>query len=1305
MLSFFKTKSLPGLSKWIYLAIILLLAVFASILYQKSSGMSPDNYVTINKNNSELIQIDTLLKEDLLEIRFGMKSDFNRLNKLQKKMLQLSNHYLDNIEEQTTKALSPPLEKLSIAIQQRSKHIHLFSTIFSTLIEQSDSFPNISRKFKAQLGMHLYTSPSLIEQVNPVSLVLNQSDTSIAMVEVELLSEFMKQVPDILKPELKLLLTHARLFIKSRSKVNLLLKRMITTDILQKIQLLELTYSNLSIKVNKEASFYQNLSVAFMIILVLFTVIILYWLFATTRKLKSSLNRSEFLQYAIDQHAIISITDADGTINYVNDLYCQLSKQDENSLLGENHRSVNSHHPDNNFFKDMWETVKDGNVWHGEILNESTSKNKYWVNSTVVPFLDDDDKPFQYIFISTDITDHKRAEKNLKDERLFFTSITDAMAEGVYAQDEKGNCTYINPEGEKILGWDADELIGKHMQQTVYGKTENGTPIPSEQCPVTISLSDVEAYHSHNVIFWDKNDYIVPVYLSAVPIYDGDSLKSAVVVFQDITERKHQEEELATAVTRAEEANESKSMFLANMSHEIRTPMNAIIGMSYLALQTDLNDKQRDYVEKVNTSADALLTLLNDILDFSKIEAQKLEIETAEFSLDATLQGVTDILTIPANKKGVELLLDIDSSIPNLLYGDSLRLRQVLLNFASNAVKFTEHGEVIISATNREQDIDKICIEFSVADTGIGMSREQKEGLFQAFTQADISTTRRYGGTGLGLAITSQLIDLMGGDITVESTANSGSKFNFTLNFLISSNNNATPVISEHGLPSDKRILIVNDNDAGLEILEKQILALGFNITALKKGKTAIRELQQEAYDILIIDWKMPDLSGVETLSLIKKLNLTNPPLTIMTTAYDHDLLEKELKGHKLTIETILTKPFNSSILKSALFDAMGWHHSPTQQIDNKDSEKDNQLQGIHLLLVEDNEFNQELALSLLEMHGVTADLAVNGQIALDKMEQNHASYHGILMDCQMPVMDGYTATKIIRTKYGPSLPIIAMTANVMQSDIEKAKSVGMDDVITKPIDVALMMKTIANWVQLPESQRLVQTKSFSENEENNMSDELILTQATHINVANGIKMMGGNRKLYHQLLERFKSNFTTSVSRLGDFFNEKNIEEATRLAHTIKGTAGNIGASQLQNDAEKIETHCHTDELTKAQSYLPQIKDSLKYVLIDIDSVLKSLDENKEASEVTESKATISEEELQDLLNLLQEQLENYDTESEATFTLLKNVLPSVKNTQSLASLSDAIQQYDFEQASEFLKIIDNELTTKSVEDKIENT
>ena len=1293
MLNLLKTKLIPQLSKWVYAVAVLLLAILAFILDLKSSGMSPDDYIKINKKNSALIQADTLFKEDILEIRFGIKSDFNRINRLQKKMENLSTHYLDNIEEQTKTHLSPSLAKLSIVIQQRNKHLRLFKTIFSEFAALSNSFPKISRKFKSQLGMHLYTSPSFIDQINTVSLVLSQPDTNLATVEVELLAEFMDQVPNILKPELKKLLTNAHLFIKSRNKVNLLLKRMITPEILQKTQILELTYSNLSIKINREASFYQSLSVIFMVILVLFTILILYWLFATTRKLKSSLNRSEFLQYAIDQHAIISITDANGTINYVNDLYCQLSKQDEHNLLGNNHSAVNINHTKNNFFKDMWETVKAGNVWHGEVINENKSRSEYWVNSTVVPFVDENNEPFQYIFISTDITAHKQAEQTLEEERLFFTSITNAMAEGVYAQDENGNCTYINPEGEKILGWKSYELIGKNMQQTVFGKTEDGTLILPEECPITISLGDVVAYHSHNVIFWNKNDTMVPVYLSAVPIYEKNTLKSAVVVFQDITKRKQQEEELATAVTRAEEANESKSMFLANMSHEIRTPMNAIIGMSYLALQTQLNDKQRDYIEKVNASADALLSLINDILDFSKIEAKKLEIEAAEFSLDTMLQGVTDILTIPANKKGLELLLDIDDSIPNLIYGDSLRLRQVLLNFASNAVKFTDHGEVIVSAANKGQTPDKVSIEFAVKDSGIGMTAKQKEGLFQAFTQADISTTRKYGGTGLGLAITSQLIELMGGEIIVESVVDSGSTFSFTLGFSISNENNKTlPIISEDASPAEKRVLIVDDNDAALEILEKQVLAQGFKVTALKEGKDVIDELQQETYDILILDWKMPKFSGVEILSLIKELNLTRPPITIMITAYDQDLLEKELKAHQLSIQKILTKPFNSSVLKSSIYDVMGWIDTPKEQSSNS-SVKDNHLHGVHLLLVEDNEFNQELAMSLLEMHGITADLAVNGQIALDKMEQNHEDYHGILMDCQMPVMDGYTATKIIREKYGSSIPVIAMTANVMQSDIEKAKSVGMDDVITKPVNVNVMMKIISKWIQLPESNTAAQPKSLG----NSAEDRYHLAQVTHINVKNGINMMGGNKELYRQLLTRFKSNFTSSSSRLDDFFEDNNIEEATRLAHTIKGTAGNIGASQLQYYAESIETHCYAGELPEARSYLPQMKDSLEDLLLDINKVLKYLDGEEEESKELENKAPISESELQELLVLLQKQLEDYDTDSESTFISLKNALPSVKDTQALSSLSDAIQQYDFEHALEHLEVLGRELIRNS--------
>jgi PAS domain S-box-containing protein len=328
---------------------------------------------------------------------------------------------------------------------------------------------------------------------------------------------------------------------------------------------------------------------------------------------------------------------------------------------------------------------------------------------------------------------------------------------------------HANPTAERLLGYTLAEMKGKKVHKLIHYQDAEGNPLPVHECKISQSLSDKAAYHTDKEVFFRKDGSQMPVYVSAVPIYDGDELQGGVVAFQDITAHKVQQDALDKALKiaedaamRADTANTAKSLFLANMSHEIRTPMNAIIGMSYLVLQTNLDEKQRNYINKVNSSAEALLNLINDILDFSKIEANKLDIEHEHFLLDHVLVGVTDLLSLPASEKGLELLVDIDPEIPSALMGDELRLRQSIVNFTNNAIKFTEKGDVVIAVVLKEKTAKQVTLDFSVKDTGIGMTEEQKNGLFKAFSQADISTTRKYGGTGLGLAITGQLVNLMG---------------------------------------------------------------------------------------------------------------------------------------------------------------------------------------------------------------------------------------------------------------------------------------------------------------------------------------------------------------------------------------------------------------------------------------------------------------------------------------------------------------------------------------------------------------
>jgi len=854
-------------------------------------------------------------------------------------------------------------------------------------------------------------------------------------------------IPDELSDLFQLILLHGKLFIRMRNEIDQTINLIHNNKVESDIKQLRDTYDRFYHQKTAYIHYYQKGWIFLTLLMTVFVSYVLFKMAIVADKLKATIRSFDFQQYALNQHAIVSSTNNKGEIIYVNDLFCTISEFSRKELIGKKHSIIKSDEHNEIFFKQLWGTISKGNVWHGEIKNISKSGEIYWVNSTIVPFMGDDGRPFQYISIRTDITERKLVEQKIIKERLFYTTITEALAEGVYAQDKNGICTYTNPMAEQMLGWTSGEMIGKNVHDLIHYEDPNHNSLDAHQCSIYNALAKKMPLKTVDEVFFNKQGEAFPVEVSAVPIFDElNQLQGGVISFQNIAERQQQQAELANAVTNSEQANAAKSLFLANMSHEIRTPMNAILGMSYLVLQTELNDKQRNYIKKVNSSAEALLGLLNDILDFSKIEANKLDIEKSQFLLEDVINGVIDLVALPASQKSLELLVDVDVDAPPSLIGDALRLRQAIVNFVNNAIKFTDNGNVIISVTVLTKVNNSVALRFSVKDSGIGMTEGQKNNLFQAFTQADVSTTRKYGGTGLGLAITSQLIDLMGGKVGVETEQGKGSEFYFNLSFDIGEEQAPKKLSDING----GHILVVDDNELSREIMERQIVAQGFKVTLSNKGADAIKLIKSHNFDAVILDWKMPIMDGMETLIEINKLNLKNAPVTIMATAYDSDDLNKELQHKSLSVSHILTKPFSASTLWDALHETLGTLkvESPKTDALNKIAS----LDGTHVLLVEDNKFNQELAIELLKLHGISTDLAENGMEALALMGKN--KYDGVLMDCQMPIMDGYEATRQIRLLYGDSIPVIAMTANVMKDDLDRAIESGMNDVISKPINV-----------------------------------------------------------------------------------------------------------------------------------------------------------------------------------------------------------------------------------------------------------
>jgi len=832
-----------------------------------------------------------------------------------------------------------------------------------------------------------------------------------------------------------------------------------------------------------------------------------------------------------------------------------------------------------------------------ELGTDSVAGEARWHLTTKLPVRDAHGEVVGLVGVSRDIHRRKLAEGEIRRlnaeldqrvrdrtaelaaERHLLRTLIDNVPDAVYVKDTESRYVLVNQAMAAGVDTTPAELLGR----TVFDC------YPPEQAQRFFEddrevMRSGQALIGREEVALDRSTGGQRCMLtSKVPLRDdGGRIVGIVGISRDIGELRRVQE-LRIAKERAEAANEGKSRFLANMSHEIRTPMNAILGMSQLAMQSGLNDAQARYVSHVQRAAESLMSILNDILDLSKIEAGHLEMECVEFDLDEVLDRLAAVIGLKAEEKGVELIYALPPRLPRRLLGDPTRLGQVLLNLASNAVKFTERGEVVVSALQSEREDNAVRLVFEVRDTGMGLRAEEIARLFQPFTQADSSTTRRFGGTGLGLAISRHLVQMMGGEITVDSEPGRGSRFRFSARFGLpeASAGSQRGFEQLHGL----RILVVDDNECARELMADMTRALSLEANTAADGGTALAAISaaddaDRSFDLVLLDWKMPGMDGVEVAHRLTGMTLRHrPPAVLMVTAFSRDEARRRATAAAAPVAAMLAKPVTPSTLLDACLDVLLPSRPSSATLQSEDTTLARQrlcLAGARLLLVEDNPVNQELACELLRGAGIEVVVADNGVRALHMLEQQ--TFDGVLMDCQMPELDGYETTRRLRQDARwRELPVIAMTANAMVGDRDKALAAGMNDHVAKPIKLAQLFGTLARWIPSVSAAR----------DANGPFDEAALRES-------GVEP---GTALHARLLAMFAERSSNFCARFEAAAGDP--VTATRLAHDLKSEAATLGACALSAAAADLEAACvHNAADRQIEMRLDRVQAALAPVL-----------------------------------------------------------------------------------------------------------
>jgi len=835
-----------------------------------------------------------------------------------------------------------------------------------------------------------------------------------------------------------------------------------------------------------------------------------------------------------------------------------------------------------------------------------------WVSATKVPLHDLDGNVIGTVGISRDITKHHDMEEALQAERDRLRTLIDNLPDHIFIKDRESRYITVNTTHVAALGKQSEqELLGLSYRDLVDPKTA-----------AIYENDDRRVMKTGSTLFNREEEFVTfegfkrTILTTKVPLRNkAGEIVGLVGICRDITERKLAEEELRRAKDAAEVASRAKSDFLANMSHEIRTPMNAVIGMTELLLGTTLEAEQRDYLETIRDSADSLLEIINDILDFSKIEAGKVELESNPIEVREWLGDAVRTLGIRAHAKRIELAFEIDDAVPQFVMGDGLRLRQVILNLVGNAIKFTEKGEVAVSVRVESEDHERITLHFAVLDTGIGISPEHLSKVFEAFEQADTSMTRRFGGTGLGLSISSRLVSLMGGRIWVQSQLGVGSTFHFLVPF---SKSVALPAprISSNDLQvlSGMRVLIVDDNDTNRRILLRMCQNWRMNPVAVPNAADALEQLRHASetgppFDLVLTDASMPDVDGFTLASHIHQDNKISSVVVMMLTSLDQTATSKDLE--RLGIRSFLVKPVKQSDLLDAIMLAMDGRRTDTSAVPADPGLAPITLPPLRILLAEDSLANQKLAIGLLKRWGHSTTVANNGAEAVDLAARGE--FDLILMDIQMPIMDGMEATALIRKEQkqsGRHIPIIAMTAHAMKGDKERCLASGMDGYVSKPVRPNDLLAAMVPFFQENVPRPVLGTSKAA------TVSVTPTTKGTDFNIPDDARIdwkiaratVLEDEDLLREIVDAFLSEADRLASELSAAITSADLRAVNRLAHTLKSNLRTFGVP-CADDLQSIEQAAKAGNLEPVKSLWPAVRPLIANVAEQMHAFLRNVE------------------------------------------------------------------------------------------------